>query len=113
MAELLAAVTGWNTSSYEIMRYGERRIRLMRAYNLREGIGAADDTLPDRFFDEPVPVGPWKGTTLDRAMFAECIRTYYRMMGWDDAGVPDDLHDIAELLNLSESHTLKLLHEFD
>jgi HD-like signal output (HDOD) protein len=33
--------------------------------------------------------------------------------GWDDAGVPDDLHDIAELLNLSESHTLKLLHEFD
>lgn len=33
--------------------------------------------------------------------------------GWDDAGVPDDLHDIAELLNLSETHALKLLHEFD
>jgi len=33
--------------------------------------------------------------------------------GWDDAAVPDDLHDIAELLNLSESHALKLLHEFD
>lgn len=33
--------------------------------------------------------------------------------GWDDAGVPDDLHDIAELLNLSEAHTLNLLREFD
>lgn len=33
--------------------------------------------------------------------------------GWDDAGVPDDLHEIAELLNLSEAHALKLLHEFD
>lgn len=33
--------------------------------------------------------------------------------GWDDAGVPDDLHDIAELLNLGEAHALKLLHEFD
>lgn len=33
--------------------------------------------------------------------------------GWDDAAVPDDLHDIAALLNLSEAHTLKLLHEFD
>jgi len=33
--------------------------------------------------------------------------------GWDDAAVPDDLHDIAELLNLSPEHTLKLLHEFD
>ena len=33
--------------------------------------------------------------------------------GWDNAAVPDDLRDIAELLNLSEAHTLKLLHEFD
>lgn len=33
--------------------------------------------------------------------------------GWDDTAVPDDLHEIAELLNLSEAHTLKLLHEFD
>jgi len=33
--------------------------------------------------------------------------------GWDDAGVPDDLHEIAELLNLGEAHALKLLHEFD
>lgn len=33
--------------------------------------------------------------------------------GWDDAAVPDDLHDIAALLNLSEAHTLTLLHQFD
>ena len=33
--------------------------------------------------------------------------------GWDDAAVPDDLHDIAELLNLSEASALKLLHDFD
>ncbi|RZL29758.1 MAG: HDOD domain-containing protein [Rubrivivax sp.] len=33
--------------------------------------------------------------------------------GWDDAAVPDDVHDIADLLSLGESHVLKLLHEFD
>ena len=33
--------------------------------------------------------------------------------GWDDAAIPDDLRDIAELLNLGEAHALKLLHEFD
>ena len=33
--------------------------------------------------------------------------------GWDNAAVPDDLHDIAELLNLGEAPALKLLHEFD
>jgi hypothetical protein len=33
--------------------------------------------------------------------------------GWDNAALPDDLNDIAELLNLNPAHTLKLLHEFD
>lgn len=88
MAQLLAAVTGWNTSSYEIMRYGERRLHLMRLYNLREGLTAAADTLPDRFFDDPIPSGQWAGQRLDRTQFANAIRTYYRMMGWDDAGAP-------------------------
>lgn len=88
MAQMLAAVTGWRASSYEIMRFGERRLHLMRVYNLREGLTAADDTLPDRFFDDPIPSGQWAGHRLNREQFATAIRTYYRMMGWDDAGVP-------------------------
>lgn len=88
MAELLAAVTGWDTSSYEIMRLGERRLHLMRVYNLGAGLSAADDTLPDRFFDEPIPQGDWAGTRLDRAQFGEAVRAYYRMMGWDEKGRP-------------------------
>jgi aldehyde:ferredoxin oxidoreductase len=90
MARLLAAVTGWNTSAYEIMRFGERRLHLMRVYNLREGLAPADDTLPSRFFDEPLrmPGERWDGTRLDREQFAAAICTYYQMMGWDDAGRP-------------------------
>ena len=88
MAQMLAAVTGWRTSSYEIMRFGERRLQLMRVYNLREGLTAADDTLPDRFFDDPIPSGQWAGHRLNREQFTTAIRTYYRMMGWDDAGMP-------------------------
>ncbi len=90
MAELLGAVTGWNTSAYELMRFGERRLHLMRVYNLREGLTAADDALPARFFEEPLrmPQERWDGKRLDRAEFTAAIRTYYRMMGWDDAGRP-------------------------
>jgi aldehyde:ferredoxin oxidoreductase len=90
MAELLGAVTGWNTSAYEIMRFGERRLHLMRVYNLREGLTAADDTLPDRFFTEPLrmPGKRWDGKKLDRQAFTAAIQTYYRMMGWDDLGQP-------------------------
>lgn len=88
MATLLGAVTGWVTSSYEIMRFGERRLHLMRLYNLREGLTAADDTLPARFFEEGVRTGRWQGVKLDRAQFHANIRAYYRMMGWDDEGRP-------------------------
>lgn len=88
MAELVAAVTGWETSGHEIMRFGERRNHLMRVYNLREGLTAADDTLPDRFFDDPIREGEWAGTRLDRERFTECVRLYYQMMGWDELGHP-------------------------
>ena len=71
-----------------LCRFGERRLHLMRIYNLREGLTAELDTLPDRFFNEPIATGKWAGTRLDRATFAVCVKTFYRMMGWDDAGVP-------------------------
>ena len=60
----------------------------MRVYNLREGLTAADDRLPDRFHDEPIRQGVWTGQTIDRGAFQSAIRTYYRMMGWDDDGRP-------------------------
>ena len=33
--------------------------------------------------------------------------------GWDNAALPDDVRDIAALLNLSNDATLQLLHELD
>lgn len=95
MAGLLAAVTGWETGDYELMRIGERRLHLMRWYNLREGLTAADDTLPERFFEEAIATGPRQGDKLDRRKFQEGVRGYYRMMGWDEAGCPpaDVLYD--------------------
>ncbi len=89
MAQLLGAVTGWETSSYEIMRLGERRLHLMRLYNLREGLSAEDDTLPDRFFEEGLDCsGKLSGVNLNREIFKDMIHTYYEMMGWDKNGVP-------------------------
>ena len=33
--------------------------------------------------------------------------------GWDNAAIPDDVHDIAQLLNLSDGATLQVLNELD
>ncbi len=88
MTDMLAAITGWETSSYEILRWGERRNHLMRVYNNREGMTPADDWLPDRFFDDPITAGPKKGLKLERARFREVLACYYEMMGWDEDGAP-------------------------
>lgn len=90
MATVLHAATGWETSSYEIMRLGLRRAHLMRLYNLREGLRAEEDVLPDRFYDEPIAEGPQAGAVLDRDRFVEAVQTFYAMMGWDSQGVPTD-----------------------
>ena len=87
MAAMVGAITGWQTSDYELMRWGERRNQIMRLYNAREGFTAGDDTLPARFFDEPIAEGPRTGDVLDRTTFQHAIQTYYALMGWDERGV--------------------------
>ena len=86
MASLVREVTGWETSSYEVMRIGELRNQIFRLYNTREGLTAEDDMLPDRFYDEPIDYGPKKGKFLDRELFRKVIDCYYEMMGWDSKG---------------------------
>jgi aldehyde:ferredoxin oxidoreductase len=88
MGSMLGAITGWESSSYEVMAYGQRRINLTKIYNIREGITADQDTLPERFFTDPITVGRWINYFIDKAKFQEMIQTYYAMMGWDESGNP-------------------------
>jgi aldehyde:ferredoxin oxidoreductase len=61
---------------------------MARVFNLREGIGRKDDTLPDRLF-EPLESGPLQGKRIDRKEFQEALTMYYEAMGWDPKdGVP-------------------------
>ena len=50
MTDLLEGVTGWVSSDWELMRFGERRLHLMQLFNRREGLGPDLDTLPAREF---------------------------------------------------------------
>ena len=70
------------------MRWGERRNHLIRVYNLREGLSALDDRLPDWFFDLPIDTGRFHGVSLDREEFRDSLAQYYAAMGWDERGVP-------------------------
>ncbi len=88
LVEVVQAVTGWETSLWELMKVGERTITMARVFNLREGFGRKDDTLPDRLY-EPLESGALQGQGLDRGEFEDLLTLYYETMGWDPKdGVP-------------------------
>jgi aldehyde:ferredoxin oxidoreductase len=87
LVDYVNAVTGWETSLWELMKVGERHTHLSRIFNLREGVSAKDDMLPDRFF-QPLEKGPLDGKRLDAEEFRKALKTYYQMMGWDENGIP-------------------------
>ena len=86
-AELLKAVTGWDTGIAELIRIGERILTTMRLFNIREGLTAADDVLPERFF-EPKTDGAVSQVHLDRVKIDKVRRYFYTLMGWDANGIP-------------------------
>jgi aldehyde:ferredoxin oxidoreductase len=54
-----------------------------RLFNIREGLRPEDDTLPKRFFDEPLD-----GKVLKREDFRKMLSDYYEIHGWDAEGRP-------------------------
>ncbi len=85
ITQLVRAVTGWDTTFFELLKVGERAVNLARIFNLREGFTVKDDTMPKRFF-APHPSGPLK-VALDPKAFEKGKALYYDMMGWHN-GVP-------------------------
>jgi aldehyde:ferredoxin oxidoreductase len=75
-------------SPEEILKAGERINNLVRLFNLQEGLTRDQDTLPRRFFTQPLQEGPSRGRVVElEAMLNE----YYRVRGWDAQGVPSNL----------------------
>ncbi len=81
---------------------------LARAISIREGLTSKEDWLPERSFTDPVPEGVVKGATLDKRKFKRMVKTYYKLRGWDEKGVPTleklkelDLRDVSQKLHAS------------
>ncbi len=88
--ELMNAVTGFQIEGMnEFARMGERINNLIRSFNVREGMTADDDTLPDRLLEEPHKEGPAAGIVL-KENFLDMKKRYYQICGWDENGVPTE-----------------------
>jgi aldehyde:ferredoxin oxidoreductase len=101
--ELIEAVTGFQMSKAELMVIGERIYNVAKAFNVREGFGRKDDTLPWRILHEPIPKGKSAGAYVKPKELEHMLDEYYQARGWSEDGVPTkaklvslDLEDIAE-----------------
>ena len=72
-------------SSDEVMKIGERVNNLTRLFNIREGLTKKLDTLPQRFFKEPLREGPSRGHVVE---LEQMLAEYYFVRGWDEEGIP-------------------------
>jgi aldehyde:ferredoxin oxidoreductase len=88
IAPFLHSATGIEDfgSSDEVMKIGERVNNLVRLFNIREGLTKDLDTLPKRFFSEPLKEGPCRGRVVE---LDQLIEEYYLVRGWDESGVPE------------------------
>ncbi|MBC7131386.1 hypothetical protein H5T51_09320 [Candidatus Bathyarchaeota archaeon] len=86
-SKLLHSATG--IEKFKDSRYlwllGERIFNLERAFNLREGLDASHDTMPERILKEPVPRPPSKGQIFELDVL---LKDYYKARGWNEKGVP-------------------------
>jgi len=88
-ARLVGAVTGIQMTPAEIEQAGRNVIGLERLINARLGLTSADDTLPQRWFDEPNTAGPFKGAKIDREAFEAMKTRFYAISGLTPGGVPN------------------------
>ena len=84
--QLVKAATGFDYPKVsDLERVGERISTLARLFNVREGFSRAADTLPDRNLIQPMSGGPASGHVVE---LNPMLDEYYRIMGWDEQGIP-------------------------
>ncbi|MEW6357530.1 MAG: aldehyde ferredoxin oxidoreductase family protein [Planctomycetota bacterium] len=88
LCDHIEAVTGWDTSLFELFKVAERSSAMARAFNYREGFTARDDYLPE-ILHKALENGKLKGHKIDKEGFQEFLKTYYEAMGWNpETGYP-------------------------
>ena len=108
LSRIFSAYTGFDITAEDMMKAGERIFNLFKAYAVRHGQTRKDDSIADRFYNEPVPDGPCQGAMLSKKEIEEVLDEYYEVRGWDKrTGIPTKkklgelgLSDVAKELDM-------------
>ena len=94
-SELVAAATGLHLTAENLRQIGRRILDTERLINADFGLSRSDDTLPKRYFDDPLPAGKAQGHHIDRVQFQNMLDDYYVERGWDSDGRVPAVRQIA------------------
>lgn len=83
LLNMIKDVTGWDVTMDELLKVGERRVNMLRAFNAREGIDREQDKLPEKMFKKALKGGKSDGIKVDRDEFEAALDEYYRQNDWD------------------------------
>ncbi|NOY14067.1 MAG: aldehyde ferredoxin oxidoreductase, partial [Deltaproteobacteria bacterium] len=87
-ATQLSELTQLPFNAEQLDEIGRNITGLERMLNFRLGLRAEDDSLPPRWFEEPIKVGPFTGEKIDREQFEALKQRFYQLTGLNSAGVP-------------------------
>jgi len=87
-ANQIGNVTGLEIAPEQLDTIGHNVMGVERLINYRLGVRREHDTLPDRWFDEPVTVGAYAGEKIDRGEFDRMLSRFYEISDLDESGVP-------------------------
>jgi aldehyde:ferredoxin oxidoreductase len=79
--DMIANCVGWKFDVTDFRKAGERVYNLARAFSVREGLTRADDNLPKRLLEEPLPEGAAEGHRVEK--LDQSLDAYYEFRGWD------------------------------
>lgn len=107
LTQAVHAITGWEVTVDELLRAGERRVNMLRAFNAREGLTREADVLPKRL-EIPLVGGESDGEFVTVEEIEKAKDMYYEMAGWDiETGNPTrakledlDIGWVADMLGI-------------
>jgi len=87
-AKQITNAAGIEYSTDHLAAIGSNIRGLERMINYSLGVRRKDDTCPDRWFEEPIKGGPYKGEKLDRQEFDAMLNRFYRLCRLTAEGIP-------------------------
>jgi aldehyde:ferredoxin oxidoreductase len=85
LATIVELTTGLKLDEKQLRNISSNIQTETRRFNLREGISSKDDTLPKRFFDEPLGKDE---KTIRREDLQKMLQDYYALRSWNSEGIP-------------------------